>query len=189
MNDFIILVDENDKAWGKLEKMEAHQLGLLHRAFSVFIFNKKGELLIQQRAAQKYHSAGLWTNTCCSHPMFGEEIPNAVNRRLLQEMGMSCATDFMFSFIYKAEFENGMIEHEFDHVYFGLSDSLPVPAETEVQNWKYISLQNLASDIEVNPGAYTEWMKICLPRVQEHFKTFAASRFKVTNDTALIHNK
>src|SRR6187399_1825004 len=127
MEDYLILVDEQDKQYGKLEKQLVHELGLLHRAFSVFIFNKKGELLLQQRADEKYHSAGLWTNTCCSHPRFGEEIKDSVTRRLEEEMGMNCEMEFAFSFIYKSTFENGLTEHEFDHVFFGISDELPVP--------------------------------------------------------------
>lgn len=170
MTDYLILVDKNDKQWGKLEKLLVHELGLLHRAFSVFIFNSKGELLLQQRADDKYHSGGLWTNTCCSHPRFGEEISWAIERRLKEEMGISCKTDFVFSFIYKTQFENGLTEHEFDHVYFGVSDELPIPEKSEVKNWKYISIKNLEADIIIHPERYTAWMKICLPQVSSHFK-------------------
>lgn len=169
MNDYLILVDDKDKPWGKLEKLLVHQLGLLHRAFSVFIFNSKGQLLLQQRANEKYHSGGLWTNTCCSHPRFGEEISWAIDRRLQEEMGMSCKTDFAFNFIYKTKFENGLIEHEFDHVYFGTSDDLPVHEKTEVQNWKYISLENLEEEILSHPENFTAWLKICLPQIKNHF--------------------
>src|SRR5947207_15440533 len=117
MNEFLILVDDHDKPWGKLEKDQVHQLGLLHRAFSVFIFNSKGELLLQQRADEKYHSAGLWSNSCCGHPRFGEELIHAVSRRLEEEVGISCDIKFAFSFIYKADFENGLSEHEYDHIF------------------------------------------------------------------------
>src|SRR5690349_1614227 len=127
MKDYLILVDDKDQQWGRLEKNLVHELGLLHRAFSVFIFNHHGELLLQQRADGKYHSGGLWTNTCCSHPRYGEDVPDAVKRRLKEEMGMSCETTFAFSFIYKTKFENGLTEHEFDHVYCGFSDALPHP--------------------------------------------------------------
>ncbi len=172
MKDNLILVDENDTPWGKMEKQLVHERGLLHRAFSVFIFNSKGELLLQQRAEGKYHSGGLWTNTCCSHPRFGEEISEAIPRRLMEEMGMSCPANFAFSFIYKASFDNGLTEHEFDHVYFGKSDDLPKPEKSEVQNWRYSSLHSLQSDVSSQPEIYTEWMKICLPRVVEHFQRY-----------------
>jgi isopentenyl-diphosphate delta-isomerase len=165
----LILVDENDLPLGQMEKSLVHQLGLLHRAFSVFLFNSGGELLLQQRADEKYHSGGLWTNTCCSHPHFGEEIPEAIERRLREEMCLSCKTNFAFSFIYKARFSNGLCEHEFDHVYFGVTDKLPVPEKSEVKNWKYISLQNLESDIHSNSNKYTEWLKISLPQVKQYF--------------------
>ncbi len=169
MEEYLILVDENDIPVGKQEKLSAHQKGLLHRAFSVFIFNTKGELLLQRRAAEKYHSGGLWTNTCCSHPRFEENINDAVRRRLREEMGMRCETTFAFSFIYKATFDNGLTEHEFDHVYFGMSDNMPIPEKSEVQNWKYINLNKLNEDINSCPEKYTEWMKICLPNVMIHF--------------------
>ncbi|MGC4022091.1 MAG: isopentenyl-diphosphate Delta-isomerase [Cyclobacteriaceae bacterium] len=170
MDELLILVDEKDKPWGKLEKDQVHQLGILHRAFSVFIFNSKGELLMQQRADGKYHSAGLWTNTCCSHPRYGEEIEDAVKRRLEEEMGLSCETSFIFSFTYKSKFENGLTEHEFDHVYYGVSDELPKPNPTEVNAWKYMKLDSLEKDISNSPEKYTVWLKICLPKLIDHFK-------------------
>ncbi len=174
--EYLILVDNNDKQWGKLEKELAHKLGLLHRAFSIFIFNNKGELLLQQRADGKYHSPGLWTNTCCSHPQFGEELNDAVPRSLMEEMGMTSETVFRFNFIYKAKFENGLIEHEFDHVFFGLSDELPVPKESEVKDWKYISLDELAFEITLFPERYTEWLKICLTQVREQTALFLVEK-------------
>ncbi|MBC8046327.1 MAG: isopentenyl-diphosphate Delta-isomerase [Fimbriimonadaceae bacterium] len=173
MTEYLILVDEKDQQWGKLEKLLVHELGLLHRAFSVFIFNSKGELLLQQRADSKYHSAGLWTNTCCSHPRFGEEISWAIESRVQEEMEMSCKTDFAFNFIYKTEFENGLTEHEFDHVYFGVTDDLPFPEKAEVKNYKYMNFQNLETNILIHPENYTGWLKICLPQVRNHYyKTF-----------------
>jgi isopentenyl-diphosphate delta-isomerase len=168
MEDYLILVDESDKKWGKLEKELVHQLGLLHRAFSVFIFNSNGELLMQQRADGKYHSGGLWTNTCCSHPRDGEEITDAIKRRLLEEMGLKCKTNFAFSFIYKANFENGLMEHEYDHVYVGVTDELPKPDKSEVKDWKYINVTMLATAISSQPQEYTAWLKICLPKMQEY---------------------
>lgn len=171
MNDFLILVDEHDKPWGKLEKDQVHQLGLLHRAFSVFIFNSKGELLLQKRADGKYHSAGLWTNTCCSHPRFGEEVKDAVSRRLDEEMGLACETKFIFSFVYKSKFENGLTEHEFDHVYYGMTDEHPKPNPSEVSEWKYITLDSLQHDLSTNPEKYTVWLNICFPKLIDHFKS------------------
>lgn len=170
MTKYLILVDEKDRQWGKLEKLLVHQLGLLHRAFSVFIFNSKGELLLQQRADDKYHSASLWTNTCCSHPEFGEEMDDAIKRRLTEEMGMHCKTDFVFSFVYKTRFANGLTEHEYDHVYFGMSDKIPVPEKSEVKSWKYMSIENIETDIIIHAEKYTEWMKICLPQVKKYFE-------------------
>ena len=168
MNEYLILVDEQDKPWGKLEKQLVHQLGLLHRAFSVFIFNTKGELLMQQRAEGKYHSAGLWTNTCCSHPQFGEDISDAIPRRLKEELGMHCETFFAFSFTYRTTFENGLTEHEFDHVYLGITDQLPTPDHSEVKEWNYMDLHALELDILLQPENYTEWMKQCFPMVCQY---------------------
>jgi len=166
--EFLILVNEKDQQWGKLEKELIHQFGLLHRAFSIFIFNSKGELLLQQRADSKYHSGGLWTNTCCSHPQFGEELNDAVNRRLDEEMGMKSKTVFAFNFVYKASFENGITEHEFDHVFFGVTDDLPKPEISEVKDWKYMNMKLLANDIELNPQNYTAWLKICFNKVVQY---------------------
>jgi isopentenyl-diphosphate Delta-isomerase len=158
MNEYLVLVDENDKPYGKLEKMEVHQKGLLHRAFSVFIFNGSNQLLLQQRADSKYHSAGLWTNTCCSHPRFGEDLKDAVNRRLKE--------------VYKAAFENGLTEHEFDHVFVGNSDAEPITEASEVKNWRYISIPDLRNDIALHPEKYTEWLKICLPKLENYIFTY-----------------
>jgi len=170
MDEYLTLVDENDQPCGKMEKLKVHQLGLLHRAFSVFIFNTKGELLLQQRADNKYHSGGLWTNSCCSHPQFGEKLSSAIERRLKEEIGIHCHTYFAFNFIYKTEFPNGLTEHEFDHVYFGVSNDKPFPTACEVKNWKYISLQHLELDILSQPENYTEWLKICMPKAIKYFQ-------------------
>jgi isopentenyl-diphosphate delta-isomerase len=178
MSEFLILVDEHDKPWGKLEKDQVHQLGLLHRAFSVFIFNSKGELLLQQRADGKYHSGGLWTNTCCSHPRFGEELKDAVSRRLEEEMGLVCETKFIFSFTYKSTFENGLTEHEFDHVYYGVSDETPKPNPVEVSQWKYVTLESLQKDISTHPNHYTVWLNLCLPKLQEYLRSSSHSSFQ-----------
>lgn len=167
MIEQVILVDRSDTAIGQMEKMEAHEKGLLHRAFSVFIFNSKGELLLQQRAAHKYHSAGLWTNTCCSHPRPGELNDAAAMRRLREEMGMKCELSYGFNFIYKATFKDGLIEHELDHVFFGISDDSPVINTEEVESYKYVDVDFLLEDVQRNPDKYTPWLKICLERVIE----------------------
>ena len=167
-NDLLILVDENDNEVGIMDKISAHQQGILHRAFSVFVFNSMGFLILQRRAMDKYHSPGLWSNTCCSHPRQGETTTNACSRRLIEEMGIKCDLSFAFDFTYRAEFGNGLIEHEFDHVYFGKSDKIPKPNSQEVMDWKYISLNELQKDIIDHPEIYTEWLKICLPKVSEH---------------------
>lgn len=173
MTDHVILVDQDDKVTGSMEKMEAHRKGELHRAFSVFIFNSNGELLIQQRALEKYHSAGKWSNTCCSHPYIGEETINGANRRLKEEMGMDCKLDFGFSFIYQALLEEGLSENEFDHVYFGTTDLIPVLNSSEVADFRYISLNDLELEIKADPDQYTIWLKICFDRVmQYHTKIF-----------------
>ncbi|WP_316749847.1 isopentenyl-diphosphate Delta-isomerase [Pedobacter gandavensis] len=166
----VILVDENDKPIGTMPKLAAHLAGKFHRAFSVFVFNSAGELLLQQRAADKYHSAGKWTNTCCSHPRPGELTADAANRRLQEEMGMECELSPVFSFSYTAELENGLIENEYDHVYFGSTDTLPVPNPEEVAAFQYISMEALEHRLQQDPTAYTEWLKICFDQVMEHKK-------------------
>lgn len=170
MNEQVILVDENDVQIGLMPKLEAHQIGVLHRAFSVFLFNQKGELLLQKRADDKYHSRGLWTNTCCSHPRLGEELNSAALRRLKEEMGMTCELKFVFSFIYKAKLDQDLIEHEFDHVFFGISDQIPVINKSEVQDWKYVNMKSVKNDIQQNPTNYTEWMKLCFDRIIVEFE-------------------
>ena len=160
--EYVILVDEQDKKLGSMEKMQAHVEGKLHRAISVFIFNSKNELLLQQRADGKYHSALLWTNTCCSHPRPGETVIDAANRRLHEEMGMICDLKEAFSFVYKAHLNNDLTEHEYDHVFTGITDAVPIPDKTEVAAWKYTTIEALITEIKTHPGAYTEWFKICI---------------------------
>lgn len=160
--EFVILVDEKDEQIGLMEKLEAHQKGLLHRAFSVFAFNDANELLLHQRAAGKYHSPGCWTNTCCSHPRENETILEAGNRRLQEEMGMQCVLEPVFSFIYRAEFDNGLIEHELDHVLLGRFSGKPYPNAEEAQDWKYISLEQLQKEINETPERFTPWLRIIL---------------------------
>lgn len=154
---------------GLLDKTTVHKTGVLHRAFSVFIFNSMGFMMLQQRAMSKYHSPGLWSNTCCSHPRKGEKTMEACSRRLIEEMGLKCTLSFAFSFTYRAQLENGLIENEFDHVYFGYTDRIPKPDPQEVMDWKYISIKELQKDISARPENYTEWLKICFAKVVEHF--------------------
>lgn len=158
----VILVDANDNAIGTMEKMEAHKKGLLHRAFSVLIFNSKGELLIQKRASTKYHSGGLWTNTCCSHPTPQESIEQAAKRRLKEEMGIEAEPTFTYKFIYKTDLDKNLIEHEVDHVLTAQFDGEPEVNENEVEDWKYVGLKELQRDAQDNPHLYTEWFKLIL---------------------------
>ena len=162
--EMLILVNEDDQETGSMEKMKVHELGLLHRAFSLFVFNSKGELLLQQRADSKYHSPGLWTNTCCSHPRHGENLDAAIRRRITEEMGMDCEFRFAFSFIYRVQLDD-LIEHEFDHVYFAKSDQVPNPNPGEVKAWKYMDPAKLQESISSHPESYTMWLKICYPQV------------------------
>jgi isopentenyl-diphosphate delta-isomerase len=158
----VILVDRNDNAIGTMEKMEAHRKGLLHRAFSVMIFNSKGEILLQKRAKSKYHSGGLWTNACCSHPLPNESMEVATQRKLKQEMGIDLKTEYAYKFIYNTSLDAGLIEHEFDHVFTGVFDGEPNINTQEVEDWKFISLEQLLKDVSVNPQHYTYWFKLIL---------------------------
>lgn len=166
----VILVDRKDNQLGVMEKMKAHETGALHRAFSVFVFNGNNELLLHRRALEKYHSPGLWTNTCCSHPMPDEDVPSAAHRRLKEEMGMQCTLIKAFDFVYHARLDNNLIEHEFDHVFFGRSNEKPVVNPEEVCEWKYMPLYEVYIDAQLHPDRYTEWFKIALPEVMAQFK-------------------
>ena len=168
MDEYVVLVNEQDQQLGIMEKMAAHIVPRLHRAFSIFIFNSKGELLLQQRALSKYHSPGLWTNTCCSHPRNGESVEKAAERRLLEEMGLQCPMHEVFTFIYKAPVGLGLVEHEYDHVFFGQCDDAPVINTEEVASWKYMSLDDIASDMKAHPECYTEWFKISFDEIVRH---------------------
>ena len=167
MEEKVILVNEKDEQLGLMGKMEAHQKAVLHRAFSVFVFNKKGELLLQQRALDKYHSPGLWTNTCCSHQRDGETNLEAGKRRLQEEMGFYCDLEEVFHFVYKANFNNGLTEHELDHVMTGYHDQDPEINAEEVASFKWMLLEDVKSDIETNPELYTEWFKIIFKEYDE----------------------
>lgn len=164
----VILVDENDNKIGLMHKTEAHQKGALHRAVSVFVINIQGEWLLQQRAPGKYHSAGLWTNTCCSHPLPGESNIDAASRRLTEEMGIECELNQLFNFTYREIFENGLIENEFDHVFLGFCNQIPVINDTEVLDYKYINYNVLKKDILENPENYTVWFLKIYERVNQH---------------------
>ena len=166
----VILVDENDNELGTMEKMEAHEKALLHRAFSIFIFNRQGELLLQRRAWDKYHSPGLWTNTCCSHPFPGESVEVAAQRRLKEEMGFDTSLQKVFAFIYKASFDNGLTEHEYDHVFIGTYDGTPEPNPAEVCEYTYRSIESIEHHLSGNPAAYTAWFRIALPQVNAYLK-------------------
>ena len=162
----VILVDENDRAIGTMEKMEAHQRGLLHRAFSIFVFNTKGELMLQQRAFSKYHSPGLWTNTCCSHPREGEKTLEAAHRRLVEEMGFDTSLEEKFSFVYYSDkVGRGLIEHEYDHVFFGVYDGEPDINREEVAAWKFMPVDEIKKDMKQSPEKYTVWFRIAFDEV------------------------
>ncbi len=166
----VILVDETDKQCGQAEKMKAHEEGLLHRAFSVFIFNARGEMLLQQRALSKYHSGGLWTNACCSHPAPGEETAAAALRRLQEEMGFSTCIHKIFDFVYHADFENGLTEYEFDHVYAGRYDG-PVQFNTdEVMAVSYKTIEEISSELATDPERYTAWFRIAFPKLEHYYR-------------------
>jgi len=171
--DYVILVNTNDEEIGSMEKMDAHRQALLHRAFSVFVFNTDRQLLIHRRAFDKYHSAGLWTNTCCSHPRPGEATIDAAYRRLQEEMGFTCPLEKSFEFIYKTELEDGLYEHEFDHVFTGEYSGVPDINPDEVSEWKYISLEELEMDVNAHPEKYSVWFRIALPRIIEQIKNVA----------------
>lgn len=158
--ELVVLVNHNDEQIGLMPKLEAHERAMLHRAFSVFVLNDKNEIMLQQRAADKYHSPLLWTNTCCSHQRDGESNLEAGKRRLKEEMGFETPLKELFSFIYKAPFDNGLTEHEFDHVMVGYYDQAPVVNKDEVESWKWMSIDDIKQDIVKSPQIYTEWFKI-----------------------------
>lgn len=161
----VVLVDENDRALGKMDKLLAHQRGVLHRAFSVFVFNEAGEMLMQRRAAGKYHSAGLWSNTCCSHPRPQEELEASAHRRLKEEMGFDCPLEHAFSFVYKTELENGLIEHELDHVLIGEWSGTPRPNPAEADEFAFLPADSVARSVRTHPEQYTAWFRMCVVRV------------------------
>lgn len=162
----VILVDQNDQERGTMPKMEAHIKGELHRAISVFIFDMEGNWIIQQRAKDKYHSANLLSNACCTHPFPGETTQHSANRRLIEEMGLDCELAFAFSFIYKASLDHDLIEHELDHVFVGYTTEIPKPNPDEVSAWRLINYDMLQEDVQHYPERYTEWFKLIYHKVQ-----------------------
>ncbi|MFM9983932.1 MAG: isopentenyl-diphosphate Delta-isomerase [Flavobacteriales bacterium] len=169
--DCVILVDDLDNPIGEMDKLEAHKQARLHRAFSVFIMNEAGEMLLHKRALEKYHSGGLWTNACCSHPRPGESVLQAANRRLDEEMGMSTELSALFHFSYYAKFENGLTEYELDHVVLGYSEVDPQPQPSEVMDYRWMPLEELLYELNENPERYTVWFRIALPRLLEFIET------------------
>lgn len=165
MDDYVILVDEQDAAIGVREKLQAHREGALHRAISVFLFNDDGELLLQQRHPEKYHSGGLWSNTCCSHPRPGESVEAAAQRRLQEEMGVSCDLHRIFGFVYRSKLDLDLYEHEYDHVFVGLFNGAPLPDGAEVIAWRWAAPDALRKDVAEHPDRYTYWFCLLLERV------------------------
>ena len=165
-NNKLILVNEQDQWIGTIDKMAAHQKGLLHRAFSVFILNKEGEMLLQQRAATKYHSPGLWTNACCSHPAPGEEVMGAAARRLKEELGFACSLSPLYVFQYKAYVGEGLWEHELDHVFYGHYEGIITPNPEEAQATRYVALGDIEAELAAHPDHFTAWFRICFAEVR-----------------------
>jgi isopentenyl-diphosphate delta-isomerase len=171
----VILVNESDEPTGVMDKMQAHQTGLLHRAFSIFIFNRNGDMLLQQRSDFKYHSPGLWTNACCSHPAPGEDTLAAAYRRLDEELGFETELSEVFTFTYRTTFNNGLTEHEFDHVFTGVyDDEIEADAE-EVKDYQYLPLDEIALQLQKNPEKFTSWFLIAFPQIQ----TWAKQKFDI----------
>jgi isopentenyl-diphosphate delta-isomerase len=160
----VILVDENDRALGVLEKQRAHEEGKLHRAFSIFIFDAKGRMLLQKRSGTKYHSGGLWSNACCGHPRPGEETHAAARRRLFEEMSLNCELREAFTFLYRVSFDNNLTEHELDHVLIGECEDVPAPDPAEVEDWKWLTLPDLQNEMRERPEDFTYWLKTAIRR-------------------------
>ncbi|MEN5086397.1 isopentenyl-diphosphate Delta-isomerase [Sphingobacterium faecium] len=168
----VVLVDEQDHALGEMDKMEAHEKGMLHRAFSIFIFNSERQMLIHQRAQHKYHGGGLWTNACCSHPQWGEDIKASASQRLAYEMGLKCDIDHLFSFMYHTPVENNLIEHEYDHVLIGYTDDQPNFNPDEVQNYQWIDKAELLKQLEEQPEKFTYWFRTAVPQIIKQAQTY-----------------
>ena len=168
----VILVDSSDREIGREEKLKAHQLGLLHRAFSILIFNSKSEILIQQRHGEKYHSAGLWSNTCCSHPVPGEKTEDAAQRRLAEEMGFTTKLDYAGNIIYQVRFENDLIEYEYDHIFFGKYDGAVIPHPEEAENYKWITFAELKDSMSEDPEKFSFWFFKIMHEFETEIKNY-----------------
>lgn len=173
----VVLVDEKDQEIGTLEKLKAHQEGKRHRAFSIFIFNTSGDMLLQKRADDKYHSGGLWSNACCSHQRPGEISITAANRRLQEEMGLQCKLAHIFTFEYKVTFDNGLTEHELDHVFIGVSNEKPLVNLSEASAFRYVDEKTLRADLHAHPDHYTEWFKLIVDKVWKHHKALNTEEY------------
>jgi isopentenyl-diphosphate delta-isomerase len=184
LNQEVILVNAADEPLGTMEKMEAHRRGILHRAFSVFIFTPRGQMLLQQRADNKYHSPGLWTNACCSHPGPGEITDKAASRRLKEELGFTTTLEKVFDFTYRSEYENGLTEHEFDHVYAGIYDGRIEPNRAEVKDVCFQDLSEIASSLEAFPNKYSSWFQLAFPLIHE----WASEKFAKHSAAAIQRN-
>ena len=176
----VILVTENDEAIGVMEKMEAHRRGVLHRAFSVFLFDREGRMLLQQRSAHKYHGAGLWSNTCCSHPYPGEDVEAAAQRRLQEELGFVTPPEKIFTFTYRAEVENNLVEHEYDHVFAGIYEGAIVPNPEEVAATEYRTMQTISQQLKEMPHVFTSWFRIAFPLVEKWWQERGVERVNKT---------
>jgi len=183
MPETVILVDEDNREIGVMEKMLAHQKGKLHRAFSVFLFSPTGNILLQRRALQKYHCGGLWTNTCCSHPRPGETLSAAVKRRLQEELSITCTVSKAFEFIYRAEFDNGLIEHEFDSVFIGEYEGPVRPNAEEVMEFQWFDSEDLAKQMQNNAEQFTPWFKIAYPRILKEKSANISNRSRQSQET------
>jgi isopentenyl-diphosphate delta-isomerase len=167
MNDHVILVDNRDAPIGTAEKLAAHRAGRLHRAFSVFVLSPRGEVLLQRRAQGKYHSGGLWSNTCCSHPRPGESTVEAARRRLREEMGFDCDLETACSFVYRAEVGGGLVEHEYDHIFLGHWDGTPTPDPAEVEEWRWVPADELRRELRTRPGRFTYWFRVAMRELED----------------------
>lgn len=177
--EFVILVDEQDNEIGLMQKNEAHKKALLHRAISIFVYNTNGDLLLQRRAFDKYHSAGLWTNSCCTHPLPNESNLNAANRRLEQEMGIQCTLIELFTFTYKEILDSELSEHEFDHVFIGITDDMPIINSNEVSEFKYLNYNDINIEILKNPTQFTVWFKKIIERVNGYKENLIRIDYKI----------